>query len=92
MVGLAQARRINRDKHGWDQECILTSSEYGRKELLEDCVREPASLFGEGKGEFYPRKYGRLGQCGGISLVGAKTSRALHLHAQRQRGPEEVTL
>lgn len=45
------------------------------------------SLFREGKGHIYPRKKSWLDSCGGISLVGARTLRTLHLHTLGQQEP-----
>lgn len=60
---------------------------WGRRKVLS-----MGRSFIEGdRGQLYPKKNGQLGPCEGMSLVGARTSRVLHLHTWEQQVPEELT-
>lgn len=54
-----------------------------------DCVSGQL-IYSEGARDcLHPGKNGQLDSCGDVSSVGARISGALHLHTQRQQGPEE---
>lgn len=63
-----------------------------RKKTVERLCQWIPHLFRVGKGHSCPRKYGPLVSCVGMSLVGARTPRVLHLHIQRTQEPGEGTL